>query len=258
MKHIVQILIIILLLIIIGYYFYKFLKTEKFVATNSFTNVIFLSKEDTKRFIIDDPDFYVRSLSPLDLYARKAKLEEDYRYNSSNSALDFTDEQKSRFSSAAKKADDYFKNSKFTAIDCTKIVQIPWKIALTEGEVYENGLPHTRGDIIFISSALNETEQTLVTTLIHEKVHLYQRANPNEMMSYLENQGFLRWKQRLGEPRIRANPDLDAWIYINSKTKKPMAAYYVSDQPHNITDVTLTDAAYEHPYELMAYRIANG
>jgi hypothetical protein len=96
-----------------------------------------------------------------------------------------------------------------------------------------------------------------VRTLIHEKVHLYQRLYPEEITQILERRKFRRWKQRLGEPRVRANPDVDPWIYINPENNEPMVALYASDQPADISDIYLQDGAFEHPYEYLAYEIAS-
>jgi hypothetical protein len=72
----------------------------------------------------------------------------------------------------------------------------------------------------------------------------------------MASRGFKRWKTRVSEPLSRANPDLDPWIYIDPRTEKPMIAVYNSKNPNSISDVKLTDFAFEHPYELMAYEIA--
>jgi len=44
---------------------------------------------------------------------------------------------------------------------------------------YEQGLPHTRENIILLSkNVLKYDELDLTSTLIHEKIHIYQRYNP--------------------------------------------------------------------------------
>ena len=75
------------------------------------------------------------------------------------------------------------------------------------------------------------------------------------MDSYLESNGYIKWKQRLGVPRIRANPDLNGWIYIDPKSESPMMALYTSDKPSGISDITLSNPTFEHPYELLAYNM---
>ena len=54
---------------------------------------------------------------------------------------------------------------------------------------------------------------------------------------------------------VRANPDLDNWIYEN-KEGKLMMYKYNSANPNGINDVTKT-TEYEHPYEMISYIIEN-
>ena len=60
-------------------------------------------------------------------------------------------------------------------------------------------------------------------------------------------------------PKKRANPDLDYNTYYDRNKEVLLQCYYNSDRPNSITDVTCTDNnnIYEHPYELIAYKIAN-
>jgi len=251
-------IVLCLSLLIVLYYTYKYLKTEGFVVNGSNT-VKFLQKEETADFLEGDLDFYSRSLSQWDLIARHVSSEEEYRIKSINSAITFTESDKRTLQAVAVEADNFFKNINFDGLDCAKMAIIPWIFALTSGKDYEDGLPHTRADIIFLSKdTVNfDNKKELLKTLVHEKIHIYQRKYPEEMVNYLESNGYTQWKQRFGVPRIRANPDLDPWIYYDPITSKPMLAYYTSDRPYNITDIGLTDASFEHPFELIAYRVAS-
>ena len=215
-----------------------------------------MTADETARFIESDQDGYVKSMSPTDLYARKASSFEKYIDRCKNKAIDFSSSQKVRYSKACAEADDFFSKCNMPFSN-NKMVQIPWVFALTEGDVYEDGLPHTRGNVIFVSSFINEQPKELIRTLIHEKIHLYQRMYPEELSHVLANYGFKQWKLRMGTPRIRANPDIDPWIYINRDNNDPMMALYSSDNPINISDIYLADTAFEHPYEYLAYEIAS-
>jgi len=237
------------------YYAVKHLQREGFVSS-SYPPVTFLSAAETKQFFQEDYDEYVHTLSQWDLLARHVATFQDYINKISKSSMSFTEEQKDRLRKAAFEADEFFRTTSINGIDCEKIQFIPWIFGLTRGIEYEDGLPHTRADKIFISTILDQVHSTLVRTLIHEKVHLYQRLHPGDMMAWLEQNRYYRWKQRFGVPRIRANPDLDPWIYFDPNTKKPMTAFYVSDNPANINDVILDSPLSEHPYELVAYKIA--
>lgn len=239
---------------VVLYFMYEYLKKEDFVNSPG-EYVQFLTAEQTGQFLLADADFFMANLSPTDLYARNVKLAADYKHRAARAATDFTTPQKLRLVEAAKAADRFLMQANVKGIDCAKMSSIPWVIGITEGSVYEDGLPHTRANVIFLSTETDETPHHLMKTLVHEKVHLYTRLYPEETAYYLESNGYLKWKQRLGVPRIRANPDLDAWIYIDPKTQKPMAMYYTSDKPESINDTIQTNAAFEHPYELMAYAI---
>lgn len=228
------------------------ISTEGFVGARSCAAkaAVFMSAAETSRFLKSDPDTYVRTMTPWDLYARKMKNIEDYLTRASAAATDFEPAQKERFSKATADADAFFRKQ-----GSESIANIPWVFAMTQGDAYEDGMPHTRTNVIFVSSMLDETHERLVQTLVHEKLHVYQRANPEKMAIMLQTAGYTRWKYRVGEPRIRSNPDVDPWIYIDPKTNKPMACYYSSDKPSNISDITSNPES-EHPFERMAYEIA--
>lgn len=238
---------------VVTYLAYRYLTDvrENFFVTNE--RVKFLTSKDVATFLKQDQDGYVSNMSPTDLYARRVHSPEVYRQKISEAAMDFTTDQMIRFSKAASEADQLLQGEKELAGIC----EVPWTFAMTRDDVYEEGLPHTRANIIFVSSSIDERHLPLVKTLIHEKIHLYQRMYPEKMAQLMEARGYQRWKQRLGIPRIRANPDLDPWVYFDSTKNEPMIALYTSDKPSNITDIVLTDAAFEHPYEKIAYEVSS-
>jgi hypothetical protein len=250
-------IISIVILGLLFYYAVNYLQHEEFINYSNNSPVTFLTAEETKKFLQDDPDEYVHTLNQWDLIARHVETFQDYINKISKAARSFSDDQKQRIQKAANDADKFFSNLSIDGIDCQEIQLIPWVIALTTEKEYEEGLPHTRADKIFISTSLNQTHESLVRILIHEKVHVYQRIFAQHMIAFIQQNGYTYWKQRSGVPRLRSNPDLDEWIYFNPQTKKPMAFYYVSDNPQNINDVdAATQGEYEHPYEEIAYKIA--
>jgi hypothetical protein len=226
---------------------------ERFCEEGS--TVTFLSSEETRRFLASDPDAYVQNLSPLDLYARKVRTHEQYLRNISQAAASFSAIQKKAYREAAQKADAFLRSLTVNGLDTRALASMPWVFALTKGNVYEDGLPHTRANTIFVTTSMGANADMLLHTLVHEKIHVYQRKHPEIMGQYLQSRGYVQWKQRLGEPRIRANPDLDPYIYVDPSTQQPMAAYYASDKPISITDVVQANPSFEHPYEQMAYEL---
>jgi hypothetical protein len=143
-----------------------------------------------------------------------------------------------------------------TDIDLAALAAIPWVIAKTTTPAYEDGLPHTRADVIFLSSTtLHKKDTDLARTLLHEKVHLYQRKYPQETAQAIADAGYHRTDRRRTEtPLARANPDLDDWVY-EDPAGVPMLTVYNSAKPSSIGDVTGSND-HEHPYETMAYSLA--
>jgi hypothetical protein len=213
--------------------------------------VQFLSGRETAKFLMEDPDEYVEHMTPTDLYARGAKTVDGYKLACAKVAVDFTPDQKEKYVRAARDADEAFMRMGHEIIEA-----IQWVFAKTRGDAYEDGWPHTRANIIFVSTDMDaDSHGKLVKTLVHEKLHLFQRAYPEKMAQLLDSTGYIRWKYRVGEPRVRANPDIDPWIYVDSKTQKPMMARYNSDTPADLSDIDVAPED-EHPFERMAYEVA--
>lgn len=233
-------------------------------------------------FLLDDKDKYVQNMSSSDLYARKVECREEYRLKSYYSVIDFNPAQKEIVNRACKEADRFFdslispSSSQLGSIkgiayfDAKKAKELTWVFALIKDDGYEEGLPHTRDMYIFITPQLIEKDfKTLVRTLIHEKIHIYQRKYRNEkakidgvetevyLTDYMvDNLGYKKVKKRKDMTcDIRANPDLDEWIYSDPKTGGNMYLCYRSGKPVGITDV-IGDSINEHPYEMIAYEIA--
>lgn len=207
----------------------------------------FISKQDTIALIKDDPDGFFGSLSELDLYARKSSSINDYIARSTFAAHELTREEQKILTKAAKEADAYF-----YSLNLPHIGEIPWLFAATNGEYYEGGLPHTRQNVIFLTPDIIHSKQ-LLRTLVHEKVHVHQKISKPDIKGY--KRVMLRNQYRKGyNHRVRANPDLDEWIYAD---RSLMYAEYTSDFPSSIQDIVQSNPAFEHPYEKEAYEIAN-
>jgi hypothetical protein len=205
-------------------------------------NIIFKSKEDIQLFIINDKDEYIKNMTIYDLRARKVKTREEYINIIVTNVLDFNEFQMNKLKRCSIKASEYFNNGK------------EWKFALISS-AYEEGFPHTREDIIFLSpSILNLDDNMLIKTLIHESIHIYQRYNKREMDEYMIKNGFEKIRKKNKGELIRSNPDLDEFIY-KDKNGIEMKALYNSENPNGIGDIKISHNM-EHPYEYMAYEIA--
>jgi hypothetical protein len=203
-------------------------------------NIKFMNKKDTQYFINNDEDNYIKNLSIYDLKARKVKTNDEYKKKVINNCLDFNELDKNKIILCSNKAKKFFNNN------------IPWKFALINN-IYEEGMPHTRKDIIFLSpNVINSNNDDLTKILIHESVHIYQRYNKNIIKKYLEDNKYSISRKRDNIHLIRANPDLDEYIYKDEKGNE-LIAYYNNENPVGLNDITIKNYSYEHPFEKMAY-----
>jgi hypothetical protein len=246
------VIILVLLLIVI--------MTTKKEAFNFNSHVNFLTKDQTIDFLLNDPDNYHQNMSKYDLIAQKAP---NYNYviqRAVSVAGDFTPAQKQIIEHLTQKVDDWFRNSlNIKYIDGHKLAEIPWNFGLTHGNVYENGYPHTRKDIIFITDNIIKNTKQFAVTLAHEKVHVFERMYPEDMNVWMENNGYELYATLKDFPLARSNPDIDNIVYL-SPDKFPTVAIYNSTNPRGIFDAyypgrPTDDPSYEHPNETLAYKI---
>lgn len=266
------------------------------------TNITFLSPSETSAFLKGDSDGYVSRMTRLDFVAR-GMPPDVYLSAISEAAMrtSTSPSEQQKVIECAQLADAFFYNCVKTPINGITVARMPWKFGFVEGKIYEYGLPHTRADIIFIPlDILGDSVKELTRTLIHEKVHIYQRANVEAIEGWIaENyyEAFDKIGNRGMDSEIRSNPDIGDWYYMkcedaspysipgDSEAKaselmqkrkawllekcKPMAAFYenkskdpegneVPSDPTNITQVKEgSGGKHEHPYEAMAYEIAD-
>lgn len=226
-------------------------------------NIYFMNNEETKQFLLKDQDNYVKNLSKYDIYARHVKTNEEYLNNIANVASNFTEEEIIRLIKCSKDADIFFKDlniKKYKEINGIDIASIKWIYAITDNNIYEEGLPHTRDNIIFLSKNIfKNIDNDLTNTLIHEKIHIYQRYNSKLFNNILTTMNYSIIDKNLIENNhlIRSNPDINKNIYIDNKTKKILICLYRNDKPSGINDVIINNYSIEHPYEMIAYDIAN-
>lgn len=197
---------------------------------------------------------YIELLSQYDMYARKYKTKEEYMDAICNNFVNLNFFEHIRLSIACDNADIFFRDemSSIYIPDNHNIHNMKWNFIITSGDIYENGYPHTRSNIIFLPRSLIYSDN-LVSTLIHEKIHIYQRYNSNRIDELLKINGFTRYKTRDNYSLIRANPDLNNWVY-KGRDGIPMYYEYRSETPIGIDDVVRYGES-EHPYELIAYEV---
>ena len=198
------------------------------------TDQKFLSANDSCDLLRRDLDGYFKSLSIAELKIRNTDTINGY-INSINT-LDFSEEQKYTLNRCMKKADRFFITEFLANKYRLEIENIPWRFALTEGNTYEFGYPHTRVDTIFISNNIfDRNKDDIVRAIIHEKIHLDQKRNPEKYLKIISRMGLTREPYNENITR-RANPDIDNYVYYKDG---------------------LIYAKSEHPLEEIAYTIDN-
>ena len=239
---IIAIIAIIIILIIVIYKFY-------------FQNLKILTATETKKFLLLDSDNYVHNFNSADLIARNAFSINDYIQTIINSTSNFTKKEIIFLNLAVKQA-----NKRLLVVDITQKYKPIWNFAKTISNKYENGYPHTRKNIIFISSSFfdNFDIKKAVKTIIHEQIHIFQRNFPELVNNYLFSLNYTlrKWPMTNSERELkRSNPDINNSIWIDPLGKE-MLPLFNSLNPSSMNDL-ITEENHQHPYETMAYLIEN-
>ena len=129
-------------------------------------------------------------------------------------------------------------------------VQIPWKIVICHDK--ESQFPHTHGDFIVLPDSIFEKHANhIMQTLIHEKVHVYQRLYPCQTnILFTKFWGFkIKTICNYSDMR-RSNPDINKIVYIDDNGNK-----FDNDYVENATKLGEIKDKRDHPNEMMAYII---
>ena len=243
-------LLIITILIIVYVIFKKKLYME--------TMANYITADKLSKYLINDDDDYYKNFSDLDLKVRKVNNVNEYYNNIKKSCIDIDELSMNILNNCIKKANNKLRGYSCIGFDGNKCSGIEWNIGLVKDKLYEEGYPHTRNNIIIIPSYLLNSKNQLINTLIHEKIHVYQKTYPEDIEKYLEANGFTKYKLRNTFDNTRSNPDMDQWIYKN-KNGEIMSTEY-NDNPTSLMDVKtipINNTQFEHPFEFMAYDITN-
>lgn len=231
---------------------------------NEINNIIFLTKEELFNFLKLDIDNYYKSFTKKDLFVRNISNVNEYIDKIYNSVSEFNHSEKNILEKCINKISNNLDKINFDYFDGEKANNIVWKIGCIDGNEYENGLPHTRNDVIILNknNLKKDSANDIISTLIHEKIHVYQKMYPDDINNYLEKNNFQKINERIeinnnsnNSEYIRANPDLDKWVYKDDN--KIYKAIYepnaktVSDVQYSSNDGQKS----EHPFEKMAIEI---
>jgi hypothetical protein len=212
---------------------------------------------ELEKTLLNNKDKYYQTFNLNDLKVRNIKTIEEYNNNIKNSCINFTDDDINILDSSIQMANSKLKKFNTVGFNGLKASQIQWRIGLIHNNIYENGFPHTRNNIIILPKYILENKNKLVEVLIHEKIHIYQKLYPSDILLYLKKNGFHKYRIKDTNDNIRANPDTDNFIYKNLKGEIMKCLY--QNNPNTIEDVVfypINEDKYEHPYEYMAYTLS--
>lgn len=200
---------------------------------------------------IIDTSYFFERMNTSDLYARKALTKDHYRHIYKQGLSSFTPIEKAKLKQITQKADQLMK-------PLSKMNAIPWRFAKVHKSI-ENGFPHTLGDTIILA------EIPSVQTLIHEKIHVFQRFYPLETSKIISKIIQLEPKDKIEHYSLaRNNPDINSFVY--GRDNYVIIQTYKSAKPDDLADsapmkhydngsiksVSINEK--EHPYETMAYQ----
>jgi len=247
--------LILFFLVILYLYKYKYYEYEYFNDI-----IIFLTKEMTLEKILSDKDNYFSRFNTLDLLARNVITVKDYKHKIIKAPCDFTDEQREIITECIKNINNkLIPEINESWIIISKLLDIPWKIGVINTNDYEEGLPHTRNDTIILPSSKISLSKEFMDTLLHEKLHIYQKTYPDDFNIYLEENNYIKYKKYIdADIQYRSNPDTDEWIY--KKNGIIYVSEYINNNPKTILDVRYNpknSCIYEHPREKSVYDLLN-
>lgn len=219
--------------------------------------IVFLTKEEALQYLQSDADGFYKTFKASDLSARNVKSLDEYLRAMTSAIDEFTEDEVATIKRAIESGNIYLQQVNAPWFDGKKCSGMPWKLACVVGEAYEAGLPHTRGDVIFFPRRhLAHPEHDFTQTLIHERIHIYQKMYRDDADAYIKNNGYTR-RGIARETNTRANPDIDGWTYAD-RHGDVMSADYKSDAT-SVRDVVFKPRdgyENEHPLEKMAIEIA--
>ena len=155
------------------------------------------------------------------------------------------------------------------------LYNIPWKLCKITTKL-EDGMPHTHTDIIFLSNNFfrKNNDNGKIITLIHEKLHIYQRLYKDKTSKLYNNFNFSKVPKKNINLR-RTNPDLDSFDYNykdvliyseyqdDAKTLSDVDTKFITietDKNKEIREIqNLAKEGYqnEHPNEIFASMISD-
>ena len=218
--------------------------------------LLFLDAPTTRQLLIGEKDLFFFRFNEMDLKARHCKTISEYIEKCKHAASDFTSKQRLLIRKLVQQQDKIRNKLQSSACDWINLslfMAMPWKLACVTGHEYEDGLPHTRTNVIILPEhhLIEEESDDLLDTLLHEQLHVYQKTYPHHFQrDYLDKNGWTPVTKISLLNNTRTNPDTNEWIYQkkgqlyrSTYNSPPSGLLDVNFEPHN-------HYRYEHPHEL--------
>jgi hypothetical protein len=249
-----NIIIIIIVLFLIYFFFFRKTTSIKYLTFDEFATITNSSE-------------YFNNMNNYDLQVRKSKNKNEYFNKYQSGYQTFTMIQKNILLNIVniieKKIYKYnnFKN-------------IKWVFVKIDTDL-ENSYPHTIENVIVLSNKFfYSSTSSQINTIIHEKIHIYQRMYPEYIHILYKNWGFNKVEVDINIDYNRNNPDIKYYYSYNNNlliqlyTNNPRELYdsntYLIDlennnkiiinndiiKQYNLPDISINKL--EHPDEMMA------
>lgn len=201
-----------------------------------------------------DQDKFFSRLTKYDLIARYTQSIEDYKYSITNAVISPSLLDKIKIIFCIYK----IKRMKIESdwVDNDKFHKMPYSIIMVKDGIYENNYPHTRFRNIIINNTHGENIDQLLSILLHEQLHVYQKTYDIDTLNYV-NQYYD--KVSIDRTLLRSNPDITEQTY-KDKNNLIYSCTYNSLLPKGLNDVTYTpinESRYDHPYEKIVYDLVD-
>ena len=209
-------------------------------------NITFVSPNEGYMAIINNG--YINKFNKIDMKVRNCNDIEDCKNLYKKNIIFFTEKEKNTLKKLVEEA-----NMKLKQFN--NFYNIPWKFTKVTNKI-DNGLPHTHNDIIYLSDIF--FEKPSLDTIIHEKIHIYQKMYPEKTDILYKKYNYDKVERENNHNR-RANPDLNNFDYKHNG--KLIHSEYV-ENPSYLGDIKLVNSdknssINEHPDEYFAYTITH-
>ena len=171
---------------------------------NQDNNIIYVEPQEAFKEILFSG--YFNNFNETDMKVRKCDNMEKCQEMYKNNLVEFNNDNKKELERLIKLCNEKINKYK-------SLYDITWKLCKTTKKL-EEGMPHTHTDIIFLSDSFFRTnnDESKMITLIHEKLHVYQRKYKEKTEELYNKYNFSKVEKKKINLR-RTNPDLDSYDY---------------------------------------------